>query len=49
MGDRFDAWEYPEIHDGVPTKYNWVVQHVANFHLGHKTDIGAFTYYYSDR
>ena len=44
MSERFDNWQYPEIQDGVPTKYNWVVQHVANFKLGYKTDIGAFTY-----
>ncbi len=42
--DRFDDWQFPEIKDGMPTKYNWVVQNVQNFHLGYKTDIGAFTY-----
>ena len=41
---RFKDWEYPEIKEGQPTKYNWVVQHVANFTMGDKTDIGAFTY-----
>jgi len=41
---RFLDWEYPEIEDGKPTKYNWVVQHKDNFKLGYKTDIGAFTY-----
>jgi acetyltransferase-like isoleucine patch superfamily enzyme len=41
---RFKDWEYPEIKEGQPTKYNWVVQHLANFSLGYKTDIGAFTY-----
>jgi acetyltransferase-like isoleucine patch superfamily enzyme len=41
---RFTDWEYPEIEDGKPTKYNWVVQHIDNFTLGYKTDIGAFTY-----
>lgn len=41
---RFSNWQYPEIEDGKPTKYNWVVQHVDNFKLGYKTDIGAFTY-----
>jgi acetyltransferase-like isoleucine patch superfamily enzyme len=41
---RFDNWEYPEIEDGVPTKYNWVVQKSKNLELGYKTDIGAFTY-----
>ena len=41
---RFIDWEYPQIEDGKPTKYNWVVQHKDNFELGYKTDIGAFTY-----
>ena len=44
MVDRFDDWEYPEIEEGKPTKYNWVVQHKDNLRLGYKTDIGAFTY-----
>ncbi|MFC1523798.1 acyltransferase [Thermodesulfobacteriota bacterium] len=42
--DRFAEWQYPTIEDGVPTKYNWVVQHVEDFVLGYATDIGAFTY-----
>jgi len=42
--DRFSGWQYPEIEEGKPTKYNWVVQNVHNFQLGYKTDIGAFTY-----
>jgi len=42
--ERFKNWQYPEIEDGVPTKYHWVVQNVQNFHLGYGTDIGAFTY-----
>ena len=42
--DRFEGWQYPVIEEGKPTKYNWVVQHVDNFKLGYKTDIGAFTY-----
>jgi len=41
---RFKNWEYPEIEDGKPTKYNWVVQHKDHLSLGYKTDIGAFTY-----
>jgi acetyltransferase-like isoleucine patch superfamily enzyme len=41
---RFRDWEYPQIEEGVPTKYNWVVQHTDKFTLGYKTDIGAFTY-----
>jgi acetyltransferase-like isoleucine patch superfamily enzyme len=44
MVKRFDEWEAPEIIDGQPTKWNWVVQHVENFKLGKNTDIGAFTY-----
>ena len=44
MSDRFNDWQYPEIEDGKPTKYNWVVQHKDNFQMGFKTDIGAFTY-----
>lgn len=44
MVDRFEDWEYPDIEEGKPTKYNWVVQHVDRFELGYKTDIGAFTY-----
>ena len=42
--DRFNDWQYPEIKEGKPTKYNWVVQHKDNLKLGYKTDIGAFTY-----
>ena len=42
--DRFKDWEYPQIEEGKPTKYNWVVQHRDKFELGYKTDIGAFTY-----
>ena len=41
---RFEKWQYPEIEDGIPTKYNWVVQNLEGFKLGYKTDIGAFTY-----
>ena len=44
MNDRFEDWEYPEIEEGKPTKYNWVVQHKDNLKLGYKTDIGVFTY-----
>lgn len=28
----------------MPTKYNWLVQNLQNFHLGFKTDIGPFSY-----
>jgi len=41
---RFRNWKFPEIQDGVPTKYNWIVQHVDGFTMGQFTDIGAFTY-----
>ena len=44
MNDRFKDWKYPEVEEGKLTKYNWVVQNKQNFKLGHKTDIGAFTY-----
>ena len=44
MNDRFDHWQYPEIEEGKPTKYNWVVQNVAGLKLGYRIDIGAFTY-----
>jgi len=44
MNDRFSDWEYPQIEDGKPTKYNWVVQYKDKFKLGYETDIGAFTY-----
>ena len=41
---RFEDWEFPEIHDGLPTRYHWIVQHKDRFLLGKFTDIGAFTY-----
>jgi acetyltransferase-like isoleucine patch superfamily enzyme len=41
---RFEDWEYPQIEEGKPTKYNWVIQHKEKLKLGYKTDIGAFTY-----
>jgi acetyltransferase-like isoleucine patch superfamily enzyme len=41
---RFKDWEYPQIEEGKPTKYHWVVQHKDKLKLGYKTDIGAFTY-----
>ncbi len=44
MNERSKDWEYPQIEDGKPTKYNWVVQHKDKFKLGYKTVIGAFTY-----
>ena len=42
--DRFATWTFPEISEGQPTKYHWVVQHTDCFSLGYCTDIGAFTY-----
>jgi len=42
--NRFNNWKYPDIEDGKPTKYHWVVQHLDRFKLGFKTDIGAFSY-----
>ena len=42
--DRFNDWKFPEIEEGKPAKYNWVVQHKDNLRLGYRTDIGAFTY-----
>lgn len=44
MDNRFDNWTYPEIEDGKPTRYNWIVQGTDGFRLGYKTDIGAFSY-----
>jgi len=41
---RFSKWQYPEITEGLPTKYNWVVQNIKGLELGYKTDIGAFSY-----
>ncbi|GAX62936.1 O-acetyltransferase [Candidatus Scalindua japonica] len=44
MDDRFKDWELPCLEEGKPNKYNWLVQNLAGFSLGYKTDIGAFTY-----
>lgn len=44
MQERFRDWDYPEIEEGKPTRYNWVVQHLDGLILGASTDIGAFTY-----
>ena len=41
---RFSDWQYPPIEEGKLTPYNWMVRHTEHFHLGYKTDIGAFTY-----
>lgn len=42
--DRFREWKPPVIEEGVPTRWNWVVQGVDGLQLGQRTDIGAFTY-----
>jgi len=42
--ERFNCWQYPDIKDGMPTRYQWMVQYLAGFELAPKTDIGAFTY-----
>ncbi|WP_339136092.1 MAG: acyltransferase [Candidatus Electrothrix sp. GW3-4] len=42
--ERFQNWKYPDIEDGVPTKFNWLVQNAPGLTLGYRTDIGAFTY-----
>jgi acetyltransferase-like isoleucine patch superfamily enzyme len=44
VSDRFSNWEYPDIEEGKPTKYNWVIQNLDGLDLGFKTDIGAFSY-----
>lgn len=44
MEERFQDWKRPEIEEGKPTRWNWVVQGVDGLELGYKTDIGAFTY-----
>lgn len=44
MSERFKDWKYPDIEEGKPTKYGWLVQHKEQLKLGYKTDIGAFTY-----
>lgn len=44
MQSRFKNWQYPEIEDGKPTKYNWIVQNKEGLQLGFATDIGAFSY-----
>jgi len=44
MQKRFKGWKKPKIEEGRLTKYNWLVQNKKGLKLGHKTDIGAFTY-----
>ena len=40
MSERFENWAQPEVEEGKPTKYNWVVQHVDRFELGSKSQMG---------
>lgn len=42
--NRFANWQKPEIEDGKPTKWNWVVKGVKNFELGKNVDVGIFVY-----
>ena len=42
--NRFKTWEMPEIPDGKPTKFGWIVRHPEKLRLAPNTDIGAFTY-----
>jgi len=42
--NRFKIWEMPEIPDGKPTKFGWIVRHPEHLRLAPNTDIGAFTY-----
>ncbi len=42
--ERFKEWEHPKIEEGKLTDWHWVVKGVHRLTLGHKTDIGAFTY-----
>ena len=44
MQGRFKNWKKPEIKDGKPTKWGWIVKGIKNFELGKNTDIGAFVY-----
>lgn len=44
MKNRFSNWKYPDIKDGEPTKFNWIVQNLNGLDLGFETDIGAFSY-----
>jgi len=44
VDERFENWKLPEIIDGKPTIYNWIVQNIEGLKLGYKTDIGAFSY-----
>ncbi len=39
-----ERWEAPTIVGGVPTRWQWMVQHPEGLTLGRYTDIGAFSY-----
>lgn len=41
---RFLNWKYPEIKEGIPTKFNWIVQNLEGLKLERNTDIGAYSY-----
>jgi len=41
---RFKNWQAPELEDGKPCEYGWVVKGVENFILEENTDIGYGTY-----
>ena len=41
---RFEKWTQPVVKESRLTKWNWMVQNKKNLKIGHKTDIGAFTY-----
>jgi acetyltransferase-like isoleucine patch superfamily enzyme len=42
--NRFKTWDMPDIPDGKPTKFGWIVRHPEKLKLAPNTDIGAFTY-----
>ena len=42
--DCFLNWKYPNMIEGHPTKYNWIVQNLNGFDLGFKVHIGTFSY-----
>jgi acetyltransferase-like isoleucine patch superfamily enzyme len=44
MENRFKNWKPPKFQDGKLSKWSWLVRHKKNLKLGHKTDIGVFTY-----
>lgn len=42
--ERFNDWQHPDIEEGKPTKFNWVVRNIDGLRLGFRTDIGAFSF-----